>query len=119
MLDCLNILNLTTFVDVFNQSDFSPLLTIGHIEFTVFAPTNAAFEDVLNEMGEVDLNILAGNHLLAGTMKESDIVFNGRFLTLANMTLHSTTVVYADQRSCQTNSQNNNPSSSIRYTNVS
>ena len=120
-MECLIILQLTDFLDLVDNSDFMRLLTANDTgtELTFFAPTNAAFDD-LEATLNVDLNNLAGHHIVDGTLKESDFAFDMRFMTASNTTLHSTTVVYAD-RTLMFNPgySSNHPSNLIRYTTVS
>lgn len=123
-MDCLVLLGLTEFVSIVNQSQFFPLMSGNDTsisgEFTVFAPTNAAF--AIGNPDLVDLNTLVGHHLIDGTVKESDLVFNKQFITLAGTTLHSTTVVFGDRSLYQYNpqyAQNNHQSALVRYSFVS
>lgn len=64
------------------------------MEVTLFVPTDEAFEDIV--LMSVDPDMLVGNHLVAGTIEEDDLMSNMRFLTLAGTQLHSTTVTYYD-----------------------
>lgn len=119
------ILELTEFISYINESVFFPLFNEStDSEFTVFAPTNAAFEAQMGELASLDIDpdTLVGHHLVPETVMEADLVFDKRFMTFSNTTLHSTTVVYADRSLYQYNpqySQNNHPSALVRYTNVS
>ncbi len=76
---------MTGLIDLFLSSD---------TEVTLFAPTNAAFEDI--DLSSVDLDMLVGNHLVLGTVGEEKLVNNRMFVTLAGTHLHSTTVMYND-----------------------
>lgn len=116
------ILGLTEFNDFASTSDIFLMFLNTSNKFTVFAPTNAAFEAMRRELEALDLNIVVGHHIIGGrTLQESNLGFNLRFMTLSNTTLHSTTVVYGD-RSLLYNPQYSkhfNPSDLIRYTTVS
>lgn len=125
-MECLSILELTEFIGLINSSSIlsSFLNTSDDSEFTIFAPTNAAFEAMRSELDAlgIDSDTLLGHHIIADSdLKESDLGFNLRFMTLSNTTLHSNAVVYGD-RTLQYNpkySNNYHHSNLIRYTTVS
>ena len=128
LLECLAILQLSGFVNFTSSSDlFSTFLnTSGDSQFTIFVPTNAAFEAMREELEdaetEVSLDTLVGHHIIPDSeLKESDLGFNLRFNTLANTTLHTAVVVYGD-RTLVYNPQYSNryhSSNLVRYTTVS
>ena len=112
-----------------NESSFFPLFNeSSDNEFTVFAPTDAAFAAQRDEFEDIDsdtlidADTLVGHHIIDEKLRDIDLVFDKRFQTLSNTTVHTTTVVFADRSLYQFNPQyssNNHPSSLIRYTNVS
>lgn len=123
-MECLNILGLTDFIDTINQGGLLPLFNESSgLEFTLFAPTNEAFEAMGGQLpNNIDVDLLVGHHVVVDIVEEEDLAQNQRFMTFANTTLHSTTVVFADRSLYQYNpsySRNNHHSSLIRYTNVS
>lgn len=123
-MDCLELLNLTTFIGFVNESIFLPLIgsNSSDVEFTVFAPTNAAFDAIQDQLEDVNITALIGNHILEGTVMESDLLFDKRFTTMNDLTVHSTTVVFGDRTLYVHNplySQYNDPSNLVRYTTVS
>ena len=63
---------------------------------TVFAPTNAAFDAVRDDLVGIDPDMLIGNHIVNGTVKESDLVFDRRFTNIVGLTLHSTVASFPD-----------------------
>ena len=69
------------------------------MSITVFAPSNAAFDAVRNELVDMDPDMVIGNHIVLGTVKESDLVSNRRFTNLAGLTLHSTVASFPDTSS--------------------
>lgn len=77
-----------------NSSSFLDLLNTTGVKVTVFAPTNAAFDSVLDQLVGVNPNMLIGNHIVNGTVQEDQIRFETRFETRAGTILHGTTVVF-------------------------
>ena len=75
------------------MSIFTDLLNSTNAVLTLFAPTNESFDDI--DLLSVDPDMLVGNHLVRGTLKEADLMNNRRFTTLAETQLHSTTVVFS------------------------
>jgi hypothetical protein len=125
IFECLRTLQLTEFIDFLISSDtFAMLLnTSDDSQFTIFAPTNAAFEAMRSELeaSQIPLDTLAGHYIIPDSrLMESDLGFNMRFNTLSNTTLHTTVVQYAD-RTLQYNPSysTSHHSNLIRYTNVS
>lgn len=115
-------LGLTDFLAVINDSDLmQSLLNNTDFVFTLFAPTNAAFQAMLEPAEEINQDLLVGHHLVEGIVKVSDLVFDQRFMSFFNTTLHSTTVVYGDKTLYQYNYQHakDHSNSMITYTNVS
>ena len=122
VMECLIRLNLTEFIDYVVLSDLLPIfvnVNESGLELTVFVPTNAAFEAVRGELDDVDPDVLVRNHIVEGTIDESDLVFDQRFQTLQNTSLHSTTVVFADQSYLQYNQHYSSRNRGIRYIHVS
>ena len=121
VLDCLEVLGLTEYLAVIDDSEFmQTLLNNTGFEFTLFAPTNAAFENMLEAVGG-NPDLLVGHHLVEGVVKVSDLVYDQRFMSYFNTTLHSTTVVYGTRTLYQYNYQHakDHSNSMITYTNVS
>lgn len=113
-------MGLTHFVSLVTESEYFDLLNATGDplrEYTIFAPTDKAFE----EAGDLDadLNVVVGNHIYDGTVKESDLHFNRRFNTLANTTIHSTTVVFGDHYAFQSGLVQYGYGNMVRYSYVS
>lgn len=70
-------------------------MTESNISITVFAPTNAAF-DAANIPVGMDPDMLVGNHIVLGNVKESDLVVDRRFMNMEGLLLHSTTAAFPD-----------------------
>ena len=96
VLDCLEQLGLTEFLTLLNESDFTSQNILGQMPFTLFAPTNAAIEAVRDDINFLDPTMLVGNHIVGQALKQEELGFDRRFLTLSNLTIHSTTVVFGD-----------------------
>jgi len=82
--------NLSTLAEAIEQADLASILE-GDGPFTVFAPTNAAFQDLLdsnpdwNELSDIDNTTLAGVlafHVISGSVRAGDLA-NGYQPTLA------------------------------------
>ena len=69
------------------------------MSITVFAPTNAAFDAVRDQLVNEDPDMVIGNHIVLGAVKESDLVTDRRFTNLANLILHATTASFPDTSS--------------------
>lgn len=116
------ILGLTEFSDFVSMSDIFLMFLNTSDGFTIFAPTNAAFEAMLDELEALDLDVAVGHHIIDDrALRESQLGFNLRFMTLSNTTLHSTAVVYGDRTLLYNPdySKHFHPSRLIRYTTVS
>lgn len=120
VLDCLERLGLTETLALLEESDFANHTNFGQM-FTLFAPTNAAIEAVRDELDMMNSAVVVGNHIVGRALKEEDLTFNQRFQTLANLTIHSTTVVFGHRTLYNYNPHygSNSQSNSIRYTTVS
>lgn len=122
ILDCLERLQLTEFINLANQSAlFSMVNNPNGSEFTVLAPTNEAFESMSDLVDSIDLETFVGHHLIGRSVTELDLEFDQRFQSLANTTLHSTTVVFGDRvlhKYSPGYFNKNNPGNLIRYTMV-
>lgn len=70
-------------------------MTNPNISITVFAPTNAAF-DAANIPADMDPDMLVGNHIVLGTVKESDLLTDRRFTNVEGLILHSSTASFPD-----------------------
>ena len=97
LIECLVTHNLTTFINYLTRSMYLDLLSMtdSNISLTIFAPTNAAF-DAANIPTGMDPDMLVGNHIVLGTVKESDLVLNRQFMNLEGLRLHSTTAAFPD-----------------------
>ena len=106
ILECLIRQNLTTFLSYLVRSSYFDLLSLNdsNITLTVFAPTNAAF-DAANISLEMDPDLLIGNHIVMGTVKESELISNRRFMNIEGLVLHSTSAGFPDTRSISYHSQ--------------
>lgn len=83
---------------------FDLLSSSSNITLTVFAPTNAAFA-AANISSNIDLDALVGNHIVLGTVKESDLITDRRFVNIEDLTLHSSTASFPDTSSITYRSQ--------------
>ena len=69
------------------------------MSITVFAPSNAAIDAVRDQLVNVDPDMVIGNHIVLGAVKESDLVTGRRFTNLAGLILHATTASFPDTSS--------------------
>lgn len=125
ILECLSILELTEFINFVNSSDIFPMFlnSSDSDEFTIFAPTNAAFEAMRRELeaSGVSLDTLVGHYIVPdSTLKESDLGFNLVFMTLSDTNLHTAVVVYGDRTLLYNPryTNNNHYSNLVRHTKV-
>lgn len=84
------------------MSSFLDLISANNsnVSITVFAPTNAAFDAVRDQLAGVDPDMVIGNHIVIGNVKESDLInIDRRFMNLAGLTLHATTASFPDTSS--------------------
>lgn len=98
-MECLIRQNLTEFVNLLVRSSFLDLISnssASNMSITVFAPTNAAFDAIRGQLNDLDPDMVIGNHIVLGTVKESDLVTDRRFTNLAGLTLHATTASFPD-----------------------
>ena len=96
LLECLEIQNLTSFISYLNQSTYLELLNTTGETLTVFAPTNAAFAAMRDQLIGMNPNTLVGNHIVNATILSTQLRSTMRFQTVAQTTLHSTAVVFYD-----------------------
>ena len=96
LLECLEIQNLTSFINYLNQSTYFELLNTTGATLTVFAPTNAAFAAMSNQLLGVNPEMLVGNHIVNATILSTQLRSMMRFQTIAQTTLHSAVVVFYD-----------------------
>lgn len=111
-------MGLTEFINLARNSQFFSLLLNSSIEFTLFAPSNQSFE---NFNSGISADVLVGHHIVDDEVKEANLGFDVRLMTLSDTVIHTTTVVYGD-RTLVFNpaySKNHNPSNLIRYSTVS
>ena len=101
LLECLVRQNLTEFMNLLIRSAFFDLISAenSNVSITVFAPTNAAFDAVRSELVNIDPDMVIGNHIVLGTVKESDLVPDRRFMNLAGLILHGTTASFPNTNS--------------------
>ena len=101
LLECLVRQNLTEFTNLLIRSSFFDLISANNsnMSITVFAPTNAAFDAVRDQLVNEDPDMVIGNHIVLGTVKESDLVTDRRFTNLADLILHATTASFPDTSS--------------------
>lgn len=124
MFQCLELLGLTEFLALIRESDFINQTDFGQTSSTLFAPTNAAIEAVRDELDQMDSTMIVGNHVVGRALKEDDLIFNQRFQTIVNLTIHSTEVVFGDRTLLQYSpgywrKSNSYQSHGIRYSFVS
>jgi hypothetical protein len=83
------------------RSSFFDLIIANNsnISVTVFAPSNAAFDAVRDQLVGIDPDVVIGNHIVLGTVKESDLVTDRRFMNLAGLILHASTASFPDTSS--------------------
>ena len=83
------------------RSSFFDLISANNsnVSITVFAPTNAAFDAVRDQLEDVDPDMVIGNHIVLGAVSESDLVTDRRFMNLAGLILHATTASFPDTSS--------------------
>ena len=103
LLECLEIQNLTSFISYLNQSTYLELLNTTGETLTVFAPTNAAFAAMSDQLIGMNPNTLVGNHIVNATILSTQLRSMMRFETVAQTTLHSTAVVFHDTSFLHTN----------------
>ena len=96
LFECLIRQNLTEFMNLLIRSSFFDLIISNNsnMSITVFAPTNAAFDAVRDQLVGADPDMIVGNHIVLGTVKESDLVTDRRFMNLAGLILHATTASF-------------------------
>ena len=96
LFECLIRQNLTEFMNLSIRSSFFDRLlsNSSNVSITVFAPSNAAFDAVRDQLVDADPDMIIGNHIVVGTVKESDLVTDRRFMNLAGLILHATTASF-------------------------
>lgn len=118
ILECLRLHNLSKFIEFLEMSSYFNLLSRNDSEVTVLAPTNAAFDRVEDELMGVDPDMLVGNHIINQTLLQNRFLNRKRFKTLAEQTLHSTIVHFADYSLITYQPNNYDASNVVQYREV-
>jgi len=120
---CMELLGLTVFADLY-MMEVATILNETRSPLTFFVPVNEAFASTPIPMG-TDRTMLVMNHIVNGTIGESNLTINGQFLALSGLRLLSTAVTFADRslaqysRSAYSSSSQQQQTNGVRYTSVS
>ena len=105
LLECLQIQGLDEFISYLNQTNYFDLLNTSGSQLTVFAPTNAAFQQA-RAMGLifrptdtfVNVSMLVGNHIVQGNITHRDLEKTGVriYTNVEGILLHRVSVSFDD-----------------------
>ena len=104
LLECLEIQGLSEFISYLNNTPYLSLLNSTGAPLTVFAPSNAAFEQAHSLVflsptnPNINISMLVGNHLVRGNITKASLEQHGAkiYTNMEGRNLHRVSVSFGD-----------------------